>query len=196
MVDQQLVDVGGYRLALRRAGVGRPPVVLEAGMGQGASSWEALLEAVAAFTQVVAYDRAGVGASEAAPTPRSGPEVVRDLQALLRAVQIPGPYVLVGHSLGGLLVRVYTQQYPDEVAGLVLLDAPHPAYPQRALALLPPPTEGECAEVRESRHFFAQGIHDPATNPEGINLGILCQQAQAGGSVGTRPLAVISACQH
>ena len=101
-VVQQLVDVGGYRLALQRRGVGSPTVVLDAGLGDGMATWSAVVDAVAHVTQVVAYDRAGVGASEPASTPRTGQDVVRDLHALLMAAQIPRPYVLVGQSWGGV----------------------------------------------------------------------------------------------
>jgi pimeloyl-ACP methyl ester carboxylesterase len=83
VVEQQLINVGGYRLALQRRGVGTPTVVLDAGLGEGMATWSAVFDAVARFTQVVAYDRAGVGASEPAPTPRTGQEVLRDLHVLL-----------------------------------------------------------------------------------------------------------------
>jgi pimeloyl-ACP methyl ester carboxylesterase len=140
-----LVDIGGGRhLYLECHGEGSPTVVLEAGYRASARYWTddllqpdaprtMVLPAVAAFTRVCAYDRPGTYASIGAddfvsrsdPTaqPRTAPEVVADLHALLQAAEIPGPYVLAAHSLGGLFARLYASTYPDEVVGLVLVDA-------------------------------------------------------------------------
>jgi beta-lactamase class A/pimeloyl-ACP methyl ester carboxylesterase len=121
-------DVGGGRkLFLTCAGTGSPTVVLEGGAGGGAAAWTAVQPAVAGFTRVCAYDRANLpgGASDPAPKPRTANDVVADLHALLTVARVPGPYVLVGHSDGGLFVRLYASAYPDEVAGLVLVDAVH-----------------------------------------------------------------------
>jgi pimeloyl-ACP methyl ester carboxylesterase len=137
------VDVGGgRRLYLECAGAGAPgvpTVVFEAGYRNHAEVWHlppapdgpAVWPAVARFARVCAYDRPGTllppdgrpSNSDPVPMPRTAPAVVADLHALLRAAGVPGPYVLVGHSLGGFFSRLYAATYPDEVAGLVLVDA-------------------------------------------------------------------------
>jgi pimeloyl-ACP methyl ester carboxylesterase len=124
----QLVDVGGYRLHLYCTGTtikGSPTVILEQGGGGMALAWFLVQPEVAKTTRVCAYDRAGLGWSEPGPQPRNGQAIARDLHTLLNTADIPGPYVLAGHSYGGLFVRAYAVQYPSDVAGLVLLDAAH-----------------------------------------------------------------------
>jgi pimeloyl-ACP methyl ester carboxylesterase len=136
-----LFDVGGGRqLYLSCVGSGSPTVILEAGLNDSAAPWFAIEQALGPTTRVCSYDRANTtaGASDPAPTPRSGREVVADLHALLIAAQVPGPYVLVGHSLGGIFARLYASTYPDEVAGLVLVDPSHEAQDERLEALIGP----------------------------------------------------------
>ena len=166
-----LVDIGGGRsLYLECHGTGSPTVVLEAGYRASARYWSddllqpdaprtMVLPAVAEFTRVCAYDRPGtyasigeddfVSRSDPIAQPRTAPEVVADLHALLQAAEIPGPYVLAAHSLGGLFARLYASTYPDEVVGLVLVDA----YSERLETLMTP--EQWAALVRlnqECRH--------------------------------------------
>lgn len=121
----RLVEVGGYRLHIYRSGSGAIPVVLVAANGGGVLDWYKVQPEVAKFTQVISYDRAGMGWSEANPEPRSSAQVVQELHSLLGKAGIKAPYVLVGHSLGGLHLQLYAMRYPDEVAGLVLVDASH-----------------------------------------------------------------------
>ncbi len=148
-----LVDVGGRRLYLECHGTGSPTVVLEAGANARADIWSRdlhepagsrpmVLPAVAEFTRVCAYDRPGTvgevnpdldplgppffpSRSDPVPMPRTARDVVADLHALLQAAGVPGPYVLVGHSFGGMVVRLHAGTYPDQVDGLVLVDATH-----------------------------------------------------------------------
>jgi pimeloyl-ACP methyl ester carboxylesterase len=125
----RMVDVGGYHLHLYCIGAnlnGRPTVILEQSGGGFALNWFLVQPQVANVTRVCAYDRAGLGWSEPGPEPRNGQAIAKDLHTLLHRAGIGGPYVLVGHSYGGLFVRAYAVQYRDEVAGLVLLDAAHP----------------------------------------------------------------------
>jgi pimeloyl-ACP methyl ester carboxylesterase len=122
----QLVDVGGYRLHVYCIGEGSPTVVLEAGSGgKGVIAWSLVQERMAITTRVCSYDRAGFGWSDPDPTdqPRPSLRVAQSLYTLLHNAGIDGPYVLVGHSSGGLHVRNFASQYPEEVVGMVLLDA-------------------------------------------------------------------------
>jgi pimeloyl-ACP methyl ester carboxylesterase len=117
------------------ANSGSPTVILEAGGGMASPSWAWVQAIVAETTRVCAYDRAGVGWSDRGPTPRDARQVVHELHTLLDQAAIAGPYVLVGHSIGGLYVRVYTAQYPDQVDGLVLVDSSHPDQLARSPAI-------------------------------------------------------------
>jgi pimeloyl-ACP methyl ester carboxylesterase len=124
----QLVDVGGHRLHLNVKGnsCDRPTVILEAGMASISSNWGWVHQEVAKTTQVVAYDRAGLGWSDAGEKPLDAAKSARELHAALRKSKIYGRYVLAGHSYGGLVVRMFADLYPDEVAGIVLVDSSHP----------------------------------------------------------------------
>ena len=122
----QLVDVGDHRLRIDCTGTGSPTVVLESGLGESSFYWARISAAVAATTRVCVYDRAGRGWSESAPRPPDGLALAADLHTLLSKSGNPGPYVLVGHSSGGVYARIFAARYPDEVAGMVLLDAQPP----------------------------------------------------------------------
>lgn len=144
----QLVDVGGYKLHISCTGSGSPTVILEAGLGQPAAMMSGWIQpGVATATQVCVYDRAGMGWSEPDATPRDGVAIATDLHTLLSRAEIDGPYVLAGHSSGGVYVQVFAAQYPDEVAGLVLLDS----QPPDAIASLP----GYAGEYEGIRRFTA-----------------------------------------
>ena len=122
----QLIDVGGHRLHLNCVGTGSPTVILEAGFGGDSTNWAWIAPEVAHDTRVCVYDRAGVGWSEPAAGPQDGVAVAQDLYTLLDRAHEPGPYVLVGHSLGGAFILNFAAQYPNDVAGVVLLDSMHP----------------------------------------------------------------------
>lgn len=121
----QMVDIGGHRLHLYCLGTGSPTVVLEAAAPGWSLYWSTVQPQIARTTRVCAYDRAGLGWSERGPLPRTGQRMAKELHRLLERAGISGPYVLVGHSLGGLVVRLYQHDYPKEVVGLVLVDAGH-----------------------------------------------------------------------
>jgi len=119
----QLVDIGGRHINLHCAGAGKPTVILLAGIFSWSVVWYKTQPVIAQKTRVCAFDRAAYGFSDPAPRPQILSEVVDDLHAALKAGYIPGPYVLVGHSLGGIEVRLYTQRWPKEVVGMVLVDS-------------------------------------------------------------------------
>jgi pimeloyl-ACP methyl ester carboxylesterase len=169
-----LVDIGGRNLYLMCRGAGSPTVILEAGAGNDADTWDsaglpagsgetAVLPGVAAYTRVCAYDRPGtmldlehLSRSDPAPMPRSAADIVADLHALLSAAAIPGPYVLAGHSFGGLVARLYAATYPDEVVGLVLIDAAHEEYYAAVREVLPAEQEAEYVRLQEESPVLAE----------------------------------------
>jgi pimeloyl-ACP methyl ester carboxylesterase len=128
------VEVGGHFLHLNCMGKGRPIVVLESGAGGMSTGWAWIQPELAKVTRVCAYDRAGHGWSDSWEGPADAENTVKQLHAALAGAGEVGPLVLVGHSLGGLFVRAYAERYPEEVAGLVLLDSSHPDQMER----LPP----------------------------------------------------------
>lgn len=137
MADQrQRVDIGGVQLEAVVAGSGPVTVVFENGLATSLEEWETVAEAIAARTRTVRYDR-----RRAAPTgdlpARTAADLAADLRTLLAALAIPPPYVLVGHSWGGVIVRTFAHAHPADVAGLVLVDATHEVADSRGFALLP-----------------------------------------------------------
>jgi pimeloyl-ACP methyl ester carboxylesterase len=123
----QLIDVGGRHLYLNCTGSGSPTVVIEPAAGQMSSDLALITPAVARNTRVCVYDRAGRGWSDSAKTAQDGAQIATDLHTLLQRGNEPGPYVLAGHSFGGLYALGFAASYPEEVAGLVLVDSTAPA---------------------------------------------------------------------
>ena len=207
---------GGRRLYLECQGTGTPTVVLEAGYRASARYWSEdlrqpqtprtmVLPAVAGFTRVCAYDRPGtiaaadegddddvrISRSDPVPQPRTAPEVVADLHALLHAAAVPGPYVLAAHSFGGLVARLYASTYPEDVVGLVLVDA----YSERLEALMTP--ERWAALVRFNQQLGSDtvvpipGYGDLETLAYGAD-NVVMRQAAAARPLGPLPLAVLA----
>jgi len=147
-------DAGGHRLNMLIGGQpsgSSPAVVLEAGFGgSGMAAWTVVHPDIAKFAQVVSYDRAGLGQSEPGPTPRSAKQIAVELRTALRNAGINPPYVLVGHSLGGPLIRVFAAMYAADVAGMVLVDPAHEAV-RDWTKLHPPPN------LKEQEAQIAQG---------------------------------------
>ena len=148
----QLVDVGGYRMHLNCQGEGDPAVILEALSGGTSSYWAWVQPELAKTTRVCAYDRAGRGWSEPRPAGSEdyAGQTVRELNSLLTNGGVPGPYILVGHSIGGIYARLYADRYPGKVVGLVLLDASHPQQYNRIPEL-----------VEENENFLRQSAVFP-----------------------------------
>lgn len=119
----KMIDAGGYRLHLQKFGSGSPTIVLEAASGETSISWRDIPKQLAQFSTVVVYDRGSFAWSDKATTTRSGPHIVHELHTALQQGHIPGPYIIVGHSLGGMYARLFAQTYQRDIAGLVLLDA-------------------------------------------------------------------------
>jgi pimeloyl-ACP methyl ester carboxylesterase len=121
----QMVDIGGYRLHMHVEGAGTPTVILESGAGGIGLSWELVRPAIAKAARVITYDRAGLGWSDPSPKPRQADVMAEELHTMLVNANIPAPYILVGHSLGGSVARQFAAKYPNEVAGLVMVDSAH-----------------------------------------------------------------------
>jgi pimeloyl-ACP methyl ester carboxylesterase len=220
----QLVDVGDYRVHLHVMGAEHttgPTIILEAGAMSASPQWARIQPALAERYRVVAYDRPGMGWSDAAPEPFSPSRAATALHTALGRAGIPGPYVLVGHSLGGIFVRVFAAEYPEEVAGMVLIDPSHPeqgtrmgpsndlAAAGRSMSLLPwvvrlggtrlfDMTGGMLADAPEQqagelRSFFANERHATTTVAEMVGANELGRAATEAGGLGDRPLVVLSA---
>ena len=119
----EMVDVGGYSLHINCVGQGGPTVVLDAGSGEFSAQWVRVQRQVSDTTRVCAYDRAGMGWSQMGPDPRDAKRITGELHTLLEGAGIEGPYVLVGHSFGGMYMQTYAASYPEEVAGVALVDS-------------------------------------------------------------------------
>jgi pimeloyl-ACP methyl ester carboxylesterase len=150
-----LVQVGTHKMFVNCAGNEvAPTVILEAGTGDSSEIWNAVQEQVEKFARVCSYDRLGLGQSDKVTVPHTAPEIVEDLHKLLHAASVPAPYVMVGHSIGGIYVRKYAALFPTEVKGLVLLDSSH---------------EEQFTRVSEISSEWAQRIASKfPTDPEGL----------------------------
>jgi pimeloyl-ACP methyl ester carboxylesterase len=118
----QKVDIGGRGLQFLIGGQGSPAVIFEGGFGTGIASWSTVQKDIAALTQTVSYDRAGLGQSDPGPKPRSAKQIATELHTALQKAGVKPPYVMVGHSIGGIYIRVFADLYPNEVVGMVLID--------------------------------------------------------------------------
>ena len=121
----ELVDVGGSRLHALVEGEGEPAVLFEAGICEFGPTWAPVQEGVAGFARTIAYDRAGLGWSDPSPGPRTAAQMVEEARGLLAALGVRPPVVLCAHSFGALVAKLYAHRYPQEVAGLVLVDPSH-----------------------------------------------------------------------
>lgn len=122
----QMVDAGGFKMHIHCTGEGSPTVILVSGLDDFSIMWSLVQPEIGKTTRVCSYDRAGLGWSETSPNPRTSTNMVKELHTLLVNANVEGPYVMVGHSFGGALARLYVHNYPDEVVGLVLVDAAPP----------------------------------------------------------------------
>ncbi|HTS37096.1 MAG TPA: alpha/beta hydrolase [Candidatus Solibacter sp.] len=144
-------DVGGYKMHIDCIGEGSPAVILDSGLGDTYISWRKVQPQIAKSTRVCSYDRAGLGYSDSSPRPRTSRSIAEELHALLQAASVPPPYVLVGHSMAGYDVRIYSSLYPKEVAGMVLVDASHPDQENR----FPPELKNMEASWMREAEFLA-----------------------------------------
>jgi pimeloyl-ACP methyl ester carboxylesterase len=184
-----LYDVEGQLLYLECEGQGTPTVVLEAGLGGDHRDWKAVAPELGRGTRTCSYDRAALAFSQQAKKRATAREKVDDLHRLLDVADVDGPYVLVGHSLGGMLARLYASEHRDDVAGVVLVDSSSPEQGERELAALPPRRAGESQALSQLRSDLAD-TNFP--NPEGVHWGKSAAQVR-GSSLEGLPLIVITA---
>jgi pimeloyl-ACP methyl ester carboxylesterase len=219
----RLIDVGGHSLHLDCTGTGSPTVVLEPGLGEPSTAMAWIAPDVATTTRVCVYDRAGRGWSESASAPQDGVQVATDLHTLLERAGEPGPYVLAGHSAGGIYILNFAQRYPQQVAGVALLDSMHPeqytkiaSWPafyemfRRVSALLPPLSRlgvgrafggtgyGDLPPLArdEQRAFWSTPRHGRSVRDEFSELRTAMAQVQSMTSLGDRPLVVVTAAKE
>lgn len=151
----ELVHVGGHDLHILIMGerqADQPVIVLDAGVGSNSLDWQKVQPQIAEFAQVVSYDRAGYGWSETSTIPRTPERIVHELHELLDNALVPPPYLLVGHSFGGIYSRLFLETYPDDVVGLVLVESSHPDM------LAARNTEPEIQRLKNVRRFQRFGI--------------------------------------
>ncbi|MEP9363021.1 alpha/beta fold hydrolase [Nocardioides sp. CN2-186] len=216
-------EIDGRRLHLDCRGSGSPTVVVESGLAGTSASWARVVPEVAKTSRICAYDRAGQGWSEEGSRPHDGLQAAHDLEALLQAAGEVGPFVLAGHSTGGTYVMTYAAQYPDDVAGMVLLDSSSPdqfelistmssefALTRRVVALLPSLSRlglghlVPASFVSRLPQPAADQVRALATSPQGLRnqrdeqaaIPALFRQAQALTGLGDRPLVVVTALDH
>jgi pimeloyl-ACP methyl ester carboxylesterase len=179
--------VGNYALAYLCRGEGSPAVIIEDALGVPAlesGGWWDIVKEIAPLTRICVYDRAGLGLSSPAPqAPRTSQAAVDDLHALLATAAVPGPYLLVGHAVGGYHMLLFASQYPGEVAGLVLVNAFHPDQWTAFQALLPPKAPGEPDRLSRLRHLQAE----PAANTEGLDVAASADQVRTALAAGPWP---------
>ena len=163
-VVDELVEVGGARLHVHCSGAGDTTVVLIAGLGDGGDNWGAIEPAVAQSARVCSYAHFGTGTSDPPPGPQTFSTRANDLQALLRAAGEHGPYLLVGHSFGGAEAVMFASMFPDDVTGVLLLDA-SPATWITTLCSVVDDGSDAAASYRE----LCASLSDPANNPEHLD---------------------------
>jgi pimeloyl-ACP methyl ester carboxylesterase len=193
LVVDTKVDVGGRGLYIFCDGQGSPTVVFDSGFGGDGSYWETVFQETIQYTSACIYDRANLGRSDTAPNPRSTQDMVDDLHHLLVNAQIPGPYLLVGHSMGGMTVLLYASQYPKDVGGIVLVDPSIPDQDARFLAALPTESAGEAACLKEERKLFQEYQKEFSWGAESMDMIKSNDQVRAIQSLEDIPFTLISA---
>ena len=159
-VPGRLVDIGGFRLHIYCTGEGAPAIIFDSGVGGFSLEWSRIQKALAHRTRVCSYDRAGYGWSDLGPLPRTSERITRELHTLLLKAGVAGPYIIAGHSFGGYNAQLFARNYPDETAGLVLIDSSHPEQIER----LPGPKPGTARRVKPGSNNYIVSWYFPHPN--------------------------------
>ena len=220
----RLINIHGCCLHVQTAGVGGPPVVLESGLGGMSSAWGWIQPEIAKFSRVVSYDRAGLGWSGPDRAPKSAKLAAVRLRAILQHSGVVPPYVLAGHSMGGLFIRVFADLYPHEVAGMVLLDAAHPDQHLRSEAISTHMSTGfsflkavpilarmgyvrlagifnfwaeglPTRQASEAKAFLSTYNHLKTTRDESLAWETICAEVRGTKRLSDIPLAVVTAAK-
>lgn len=177
-----MIDVGGYRLRIQCQGKGSPTIIMDSGLNMPMDTWQTVPKEVAKFTRVCTYERAGLDESDASPKQlRTSKDVVTDIYTLLQNAGEKGPFVLAGHSFGGLNMLLYSSLHPQDVAGIVLIDSSHPEQYQRYANLKSP----------EEREKYLR--HEGGENREHINLLASAEEVKNALPIPPIPLVILSA---
>jgi pimeloyl-ACP methyl ester carboxylesterase len=189
-------DVGGRHIRIACQGTGYPTVVIDAGLGTAPvedKAWQQIASRIATTTRVCLYDRAGLGGSDPNPKPViSSMDSAGDMDRALEAAGLQGPFLVVGHSIGGLNAQVFASRYPSRVAGLVLVSSTYPDQMDIWRNLLPPPVDGEAKAITDARAFLTTIQSDPLKNQERLDFRQSGEQAQQLHSLGPKPLIVLT----
>ena len=162
-IPGKLVDVGGYRLHIYCEGKGLPAIIFDSGTGGFSLEWTRVQKVLSRRTRVCSYDRAGYGWSDMGPLPRTSERITRELHTLLARADVTGPYILAGHSFGGYTAQLFARNYPEETAGLVLIDSSHPEQIERMPSKEPATPAKSVARTRSyivSRHIMHPNFPD------------------------------------
>jgi pimeloyl-ACP methyl ester carboxylesterase len=186
-------NAGGVNLNLICRGEGSPTVVLDAGWGMDHLTWYAIMPKIQSHTRVCVYDRASMGNSDKQAGHRTSQKIAEQLHTLLANAKVEGPYIVVGHSLGGMNMLVFADRFRGEVAGAVLVDSAHPDQRERLLAILPTPAPDEPAGLRRLREDLPLANPRDPRFPEPMDWDSTLAQVRAVKSLSSIPLSVLVA---
>jgi pimeloyl-ACP methyl ester carboxylesterase len=198
----QRYDIGGYQLHIHCAGEGSPTIIIDAGLGDDSSDWEPVLAKSSEISRSCVYDRSGYGWSDVGPKPRSSRRIAHELKLLLEQANVAPPYVLVGHSFGGFNMRIFAANHPNDVVGIVLVDASHELQYEKLNINLPPisqvqrnvfiKTPLEHIKANDPKPYALRDRAFRSASAEIAALSLSSQQVMNDGSIPTVPLMVIS----
>ncbi|MBB3909961.1 alpha/beta fold hydrolase [Sphingomonas desiccabilis] len=186
--------IGNLAIRLHCRGVGEPTVVVDAGMGTAPvedAGWQRIAERIAPVARICLYDRAGLGSSDRAPERiRTSLDAANDLHAVLQEAGVRGPFLLIGHSIGGLHAQVFASRFPNDTAGLVLVSSTHPDQMTSWLSMLPAAAPGEEKPLTDTRDFLSGMIEEPNRNEERLDWRTSAAQARLLKTLGEKPVIV------
>jgi pimeloyl-ACP methyl ester carboxylesterase len=190
-VVDELVEVGGARLHLHCSGAGDTTVVLIAGLGDGGDNWGAIEPVVAQSARVCSYAHFGTGTSDPPPGPQTFSTRANDLQSLLRVAGEHSPYLLVGHSFGGAEAVMFASMFPDDVTGVLLLDASPATWITTLCSVV-----DDGSDAAASYRQLCASLSDPANNPEHLDGPSAFAEVAEVTSLGDLPMIVDTATEH
>lgn len=157
MSKEMFIQINDVNLFAKLVGhnIGKPTIVMDAGYGDYSKAWDSVISELSLLTDVLIYDRAGLGKSESSSRPRTSKEMIKELRELVKGAKIKLPFILVGHSFGGVNARMYATEYPNDVCGLILVDSTPEDYRERFL-----PTMSVEFQQAYNKQFVHEGNYD------------------------------------